>query len=296
MSSLSPNLRGIVLMVLATLAFGINDTLLKLATDGLPPMQVLFLRGIAAVIWCTPLVLLSGNGPKLPLLLNRFVLSRNGFELIAVIFFIVALANMPIADITALGQLAPMLLLIGMALFYGDRIGATRAGLIGVGFVGALLVAQPGGAGFSVFVPLALISALATAARDVVGRRVPKHTPALIAAYGALVVVLIGAGIGTLVFEQWVAPSLRHILLLACSGLFLTLGHILIFLAYRTGASGAVAPFYYMFTVWAVISGLVVFGTVPNGLAISGMVLILVSGITIAVLDERRRRQLLITS
>jgi drug/metabolite transporter (DMT)-like permease len=85
-------------------------------------------------------------------------------------------------------------------------------------------------------------------------------------------------------------PTLRHILLLAASGLLLAAGHFLIFLAYRTSATAAVAPFYYMFTVWAVISGIVVFGTFPNHLAIGGIVLILVSGVAVVLLDERRRR------
>ena len=66
MSTLSPNMRGIAFMVIATLVFVINDTFLKLATEGLPPLQVLFMRGIAATIWCLPLVLLTGNGKKLP--------------------------------------------------------------------------------------------------------------------------------------------------------------------------------------------------------------------------------------
>jgi len=51
-----------------------------------------------------------------------------------------------------------------------------------------------------------------------------------------------------------------------------------------------VAPFYYCFTVWAVISGLVVFGQFPNALAVCGILLVVASGLTIVSLDERRRR------
>ncbi len=55
------------------------------------------------------------------------------------------------------------------------------------------------------------------------------------------------------------------------------------------------APFYYLFSVWAVISGVVVFQTLPNLLALCGIALILGSGVTIALLDERKRR-LLVTA
>lgn len=293
--SVSPNLRGIALMVLATFVFIINDTFMKLAMDGLPPLQVLFLRGVAGTLWCTPLVLVTGNGPRLAGLVNSWVLLRNGLELVAVLCFIMALANMPIADVTALGQVAPMLLLIGVSIIYGDKIGSLRLALIGLGFVGALLVAQPGGSGFSFFALLGFGSALATAARDIVGRRVPAAIPSLVVAYCTLILVMLGAGIATFTFEDWVVPPINHLLMLAGSGFFLTLGHLFIFMAYRTGATGTVAPFFYMVTVWAVISGLVVFQTVPNELALVGIALVLASGVIIALLDERKRR-LLVTA
>ena len=66
-------------------------------------------------------------------------------------------------------------------------------------------------------------------------------------------------------------PGTHHLLLLAGAGLFLIFGHFFIFMAYRVGPTGVVAPFYYCFTVWAVISGLVVFGQFPNMLAIGGI-------------------------
>ena len=51
-------------------------------------------------------------------------------------------------------------------------------------------------------------------------------------------------------------PDAQHLLLLAGSGLLLSLGHFFIFLSYRTGATAAVAPFYYIFAIWAVCIGL----------------------------------------
>ncbi|TIS94247.1 MAG: EamA/RhaT family transporter, partial [Mesorhizobium sp.] len=58
----------------------------------------------------------------------------------------------------------------------------------------------------------------------------------------------------------------------------------------RVGPTGAVAPFYYCFTVWAVISGLLVFGQFPNALAVCGILLVVCSGLTIVSLDQRKRR------
>lgn len=284
------NLRGIAFMVIATGVFSVNDVLMKLATDGLPPYQVLFIRGVLASLILLPVVLLSGNARQLKHMFDRWLLFRTSFEFIAVLCFVVALANLPIANLSAIGQISPMLLLLGVGLIYREKIGAGRMALIGVGFLGALLVAQPGLDGISPYVILGFLTALCTAGRDIVGRKVGSNIPALIVAYATLVFVMIGSGIVTFTFEDWVMPSTRHLVLLAGSGLFLSLGHIFIFMSYRAAATAAVAPFYYLFSFWAVLSGAFVFGTFPNTLAIAGIGLIVVSGVAVVLLDERRRR------
>jgi drug/metabolite transporter (DMT)-like permease len=292
---MSSNLRGIIFMMLSTCTFVINDTMLKLAAEGLPPFQTLFLRGVSASLWFLPVLLLTGNGPKLGLALHPWAVLRNLCELTAVACFIVALPRVLLPDITAVNQLAPMLLLIGCAIFFKERIGATRAALIGLGFVGALLVAQPGGAGFSPYLLLGFVCALASAGRDIAGRKVPATIPVMVIAYSTLIAVMLGAGALHIVFETWQAVEMRHVWLLLGSGLFLCGGQFFLFLSYRTAETGVVAPFIYLFAVWAVISGLVVFGVLPNLLALCGIGLILFAGVTIAVLDGRQRR-LLVTA
>ncbi|MNL77547.1 hypothetical protein D3C87_2037580 [compost metagenome] len=61
-------------------------------------------------------------------------------------------------------------------------------------------------------------------------------------------------------------------------------------MSYRVGQTAMVAPFYYFFTFWAVISGLVVFQQFPNTLAITGIVLVVVSGVAVVMLGERQRK------
>ena len=73
--------RGPLSMILATGSYLVNDTMMKLATSGLPTYEVLFLRGAAATLWGIPLLLLLGYGRQIPLLFDRRVLQRNVFEL-----------------------------------------------------------------------------------------------------------------------------------------------------------------------------------------------------------------------
>lgn len=282
--------RGPLFMVIATCSYVINDTLMKLATEGLPPYQVLMLRGCAGLLWGLPLMLLLGYGKQLPLVFERRVLARNLAETAAILCYVVALANMPIADASALGQITPLLVLLGASILFRERIGGVRMALIGVGFIGAVMVAQPTMQGISIYAILALANAVLCAVRDLAGRRVAAEVPGMIVAMSAVIVVLIGAGAMHLATEQWVVPEAHHLLLLAGAGLFLIFGHFFIFMAYRVGPTGVVAPFFYFFTFWAVLSGLVVFGQFPNWLAISGIVLVVASGLAIVLLDERKRR------
>ena len=277
-------------MLVATATYVINDTMMKMATVGLPPYEVLFLRGVAALLWGIPMLLLLGYGRQMHLMFEWRVLTRNLLELAAILSYVVALANMPIADAVALGQITPLLVLLGASILFRERIGGVRMALIGLGFAGALMVAQPTMQGISVYALLGLSNAVFSAARDIAGRRVAGHIPGMIVAISAVIVVLAGSGVAHLTIESWVTPGRRHLVLLAGAGLFLIFGHFFIFMAYRIGPTGVVAPFYYSFTVWAVISGLIVFAELPNTLALCGIALVVASGLTIVMLDERRRR------
>jgi drug/metabolite transporter (DMT)-like permease len=277
-------------MVIATGSYLVNDTLMKLATDGLPPYEVLFLRGVMASLWGFPLLIALGYRRQIPLIVAPRVLLRNLLELGAILMYVVALANMPIADATALGQITPLLIILGASILFREKIGGLRMALIGVGFIGALMVAQPTMQGVSVYALLALGNAVFCAARDIAGRKIAAEVPGMVVAMSAVVVVLAGSGAAHLISEQWVTPEPRHMMLLAGAGLFLIFGHFFIFMSYRVGQTAMVAPFYYFFTFWAVLSGLLVFGQFPNMLAISGIALVVVSGVAVVLLGERQRR------
>lgn len=283
-------LRGPLLMVLATGSYVVNDTLMKLATEDLPPYQTLMLRGLFAALWGLPLMAALGHAGRARLMVDKHVLARNLSETLAILCYVVALANMPIADATAIGQITPLIIILGAALAFGEPLGGQTLVLICCGFAGALLVAQPTGAGISIFALLAAGNAVMSAVRDLAGRRIAAEVPGMIVAMSAVVVVLVCAAAGHLLLEDWVAPGPRQLALLAGSGFFLIFGHFFIFMAYRVGSARLVAPFYYCFTLWAMVSGLLVFRTVPNALALTGIAIVIASGLAVLVLDGRRGR------
>jgi drug/metabolite transporter (DMT)-like permease len=287
----SSSLSGIGFMILAAGFFVANDSCMKLAMEQAPPLQVLFLRGVAACLWCLPLLLVLGHGKSIPHLFDRWVLLRAGAEVVAVMSFVAALAHMAIGDITAITQTTPLLILIGVALIWREPIGGLRLVLIVIGFLGAILVARPGSGAASLVALLGFVAALFSALRDLAGRNIHRGIPVLIATFATLAIVMMAAGLWSVAFETWAPVTPRFIGLMALAGFLLIFGHVCIFLAYRFAAPRTVAPFYYCFTVWAVISGIVVFGDIPDAVSLIGMALIVASGLAIVVIDGRRRAE-----
>ncbi len=276
-------------MVLSAGAFVLNDSLMKLAIADAPPFEVLFVRSIFASIWLIGLLAITKNLKNLPQAFNRFVVGRGLFEIGSVLSFVLALAHAAQANIMAIYQTTPLLIILGMALLYGQTIGKLRLALVLVGFLGALLVAQPGGTDVSPYVMLAFLTALFSAVRDLAGRRIPNGTPVLVSTFVTTMLVMVGAFISNRLFETWVTPTSTQLMMLAAAGFLVNLGHVFTFQAFKIGEAGAVAPFYYAFMVWGIIMGYLFFGDLPNALAIAGMLLILLSGLAIAYLEKRNR-------
>ena len=290
MASAPSNLRGIAAMLFATASFVVCDSFMKLVTEALLPFEVLFLRGVAATIFCGTLLLALGHGRSVGKGFDKGSLLRAFFETVSVLCYMIALASMPIADVIAIVQTAPLVLILLVALVWREPVGARRIAFIAIGFAGALLVAQPTADGLSSAAWLAFASAFGVALRDLVGRGIPSTIPALVVTFATVVIVMIGSGVMMVLTDDFVVPSPKHALYLLAAGLFVTIGHFGIFMAYRLGAPGVIAPFFYSFAVWAVIAGVLVFHELPNPIAFLGIAAIVASGLGIILLDRRLSR------
>ena len=112
----SSNVRGIIYMVLAGLSFVSCDSFLKLMLADVPPLQSLVLRGVSATVWCFALLVVMRQLKDLPKLLEFWTFMRTLAEVVAVSAFILGLAKVPLADITAIYQVAPLFVLAGASL------------------------------------------------------------------------------------------------------------------------------------------------------------------------------------
>ena len=282
------NLRGIGFMLLAGFVFVLNDSFMKLVLADLPPYEVLVLRGGFGALFAGLFLGFSKELGNWRAALNRFVFLRASLEAAAILTYILALAHAPIGDVTAIFQTTPLLVILGMVLIHREQAAPWRIGLVILGFCGALLVAQPGQGTISPFVMLAFVTAVFAALRDLAGRYIPSTVSPMLSTFVTIIVVAGSSALCGLVFESWIAPQASAWWLSVGAGLFMMLGHFFTLLAYKNASAQAVAPFYYSFMVFAVAAGFVIFGDVPNVLALFGMAIIMGSGLAIATFERKR--------
>lgn len=270
--------------------FVASDSCMKRALETAPLGQLMLMRGIASVLICLGLIVALGQVHHLKRMFNRWLVGRGVLEVVANVSFTLGLGVIAIADLVAIAQTAPLFVLLGAWALRGEKPGGLRMMLILSGLAGALLVAQPGGGSASLYAMLAFLCPMAAATRDLITPRAPRDVPPLVATLTLLVILGAAGGIGTFAFETPRMPDGRETLLMVMAGATAVAGHFLIYVAYRMAQARTVAPFMYTLTIWAVLSSVLLFGDIPNQLAIAGMALVALAGLAIIWLDGRQRR------
>jgi drug/metabolite transporter (DMT)-like permease len=283
---ITSNVRGIIYMVLAGFTFVSCDGFLKMMLSDAPPMQTLVMRGLAATVWCFGLLAVMGQLKDLPKALGFWTMMRSLAEVIAVTCFIVALAKVPLASITAIYQIAPLLVLAGASLMWGETVGVARWVLIALGLLGALLVAQPGSDSASPYALLGFGTAIASAVRDLLTRKAAADAPGLVVTFNVIIAVLLVSYFNNQIFEGWQPIQSITWVYAIGAGLFVMLGHFFVYMSFRYASARTVAPFYYSFTLMAVAVGALIFGEMPNGLALLGIALIVVCGLGVLYFER----------
>jgi drug/metabolite transporter (DMT)-like permease len=209
---------------------------------------------------------------------ERFIAMRVFGEVGAAAFYLSALANMDIANSTAIIQTVPLVATAAAALFLGEKVGIRRWTAIGVGMVAVLLIIRPGLAGFNIWSLLALVSVGFIVLRDLSSRFLPATTHPLAVSLATLV-AMIPLGLLMLPFSYWAPLTPLTLALCAASGLMLSLAYVLITHAMRHGEISAVSPFRYAILLWAVLIQIVVFSIWPDALTLAGSAVLVATGL-----------------
>ncbi len=276
-------------MVGGMCAFTVNDAFMKSLSGDIPLFQAVLLRGIFAIIcltiMCRVMDQLHFNLPRRDW---GLILLRTLGEVGGTYFFLTALFHMPIANVSAILQALPLAVSLAATLFLGEALGWRRFAAIAIGFVGVVLIIQPGGADFSSYSIYALIAVACITLRDLAVRRMSVQVPVVFVALIAAIGVTALGAIGSL-FITWQPMSATSAMQIGGATICLIFGYIFSVSAMRSGEISFVAPFRYTSLLVALILGMAVFNEWPNVLTVLGASIVVATGL-FTLWRERRLR------
>ena len=254
-------LAGIGWMVATTVFFvAVTVTVRYVGTD-LPAVEAAFIRYAFGLLLMAPAFrsMLHALPPRA--VLGRFA-ARGLVHGIAVMLWFYTMARIPIAEVTALGYLAPIFVAIGAALFLGERLHARRIGAILAGFLGTLVILRPGFEEISSGQLAQLAAAPLFAASFLIAKGLTlRASPGLIVAWlslGCTLTLLPGA------LLVWRPPDPTEVGLLALTAAFATAGHYTMTRAFRAAPITVTQPVGFLQLVWAALLGMLLFDETPD--------------------------------
>ncbi len=264
--------QGIAWMVLTGLLFAsVTGTVRYLGSD-MPAPQAAFLRYALGLVLTVPVLLRlgrSGLRPSRPGLL----VARGACHAVGVMLWFYAMARIPVAEVTAIGFTAPLFITIGAALFLGERLRTRRVVAVVVGFLGTLLILQPGVRVIEAGALAQLAAAPVLAGSYLIAKKLTEtESSAAIVAYLS---ILVTVALAPLAMLHWRTPTLEEIALLFATAVFATAGHYTMTRAMHATELTVLQPFQFLQLVWASLLGLYAFGEVPRaGTVLGGLIIV----------------------
>ncbi|TGD44409.1 DMT family transporter [Pseudotabrizicola sediminis] len=266
---------------------GVTGIVRYLGTE-LPAVQSAFLRFAWGVVFLLPALIgvLRSGMPGLHL---RLHLGRGVVHVAAVVCWFYAMARIPVAEVTAIGYLNPVLLTLGTVVFFGERLSLRRVLAIGVALTGALIVLRPGLREVTDGHIAQIFAAVFFAGSYLFAKRLSGIASAgQIVAMLSLVVTLALAPLAAWV---WVPVSAEQIAWLAVVAACATGGHYCMSRAFAAAPIAVSQPVVFLQLIWAALLGWVAFGEAVDVFVLLGGAVIVgsVSYITWAEARQRRR-------
>lgn len=274
----SQRLVGIALMLATGFCFACLDTCGKWLGQTLPTQEVVWARYVSNFLLVLPLV----NPWTTPRLLRParpvMQISRGLVILASTILNFIALHYLQLAQTVSIMFSTPLIVAVLAGPILGEWVGWRRAVAIAVGFLGVIVVAQPGTAGFHWAMLLSVVGAMLYAAGNILAR-------ILVRGDGATITFFYVGAIGALVMTPlmplvWVWPaSAGAWALMAAMGATGAVGHFCLILAHKYAPASILAPFIYTQLIWMVLSGWLFFRDVPDHATLAGAAIVIVSGL-----------------
>jgi drug/metabolite transporter (DMT)-like permease len=268
--------------------FPLMNAMMKLLTARYPVLEIVWARFTGHLIVML-VVFLPQYGRRLIATRRPWAqIARSALMLGSNTVFVFAIGKVPLATASAIGFTSPLIVTALSVPLLREQVGIRRWSAVFVGFLGALLIIKPGTGLHNPAVLLLLASSGAYALYQIATRWVMAYdSPATGIIFAALLGSLATTAVLPLVFVM--PKSLADLAMLVSLGCLGGLGHFLVIKAFQAAPASVIAPLGYVELIGTATLGYLIFATFPDALTWVGAVIIIASGLYIAMRERRRR-------
>ena len=232
-------------MMMSMACFAVEDTFIKLLSARLPATQILFSIGFGGALITLVLAIVLNVNLADKILLNKHVISRTIADLFGALSFTSAMVLIPMSLLASILQATPLFVTLGAAILLGEKVGWRRWSAIFIGFLGVIIILQPGYGSFQLASLLGLAAVLCLALRDVITRDMATEIPTLTVTFYACLAMGSAGFIAYPFFGPPIMPTTYEAIILICAAIIGLTGYFLLVLATRKGDVSVIAPFRY---------------------------------------------------
>lgn len=271
---------GIGLTVTAVLIFGLQDALAKLLVQDYSPFQLAMMRFWAFAAFS--IFLVARQGPLSQAFRSRYPRLQvlRGVLLVADIwFFAAALISVPLAELQAIVLVYPLMVTLVAIPILGEKVGLFRISVVGIGFLGALVIVRPGGLPLDWGVAYAVLSASFYALYVALTRKVSaSDSTATSMVYVGVVGLVLTTGVGIFFWQDMDLASLGIMVLVMVTSVA---AHGLMMMALARAPASVLQPFNYLALPWGIVMSYTFFAHWIDPISLIGAAIIVGAGLIV---------------
>ena len=291
---MTTNIRAILVCLLAYLCFDLMSVHVRILSVRYSPQELSVYRNVLGVLPSILLLIytreLSFDIKDYKIKKWKLAFGRGLLVALAQLLLYTALADLELATVSALGQTNAIFIVLIAVIFYGEKVGAWRWSAVIIGFGGAVWIMQPGSNMFTWTAALPIGAAFCYAASMVTLRSFDVSiSSAIIYLYSSIAAALGAILLATGTTDFSPIQSMSDALLILSMSLCGGFGVVFLMYAFRQAPASVLAPFSYFGILTAFGLGWIVFDELPLDKLFPGVILIILSGLTILWREERNK-------
>jgi len=275
---LTKNQLGFLYMFLSVCTFSVMDLLVKWSSD-YPTGEVLFFRGFFGLLPTYFLIPKDKLKTFYKTKRSKEHLFRCLMGLMALIAIVIALRELPLAVVVSLSYAAPLFITVLSIFLLSEKVGVFRWLAVLIGFIGVIIIAEPGFKGMNYLYFLPLIFCIGMAFVTITIRKLSTTEPIwLISIFFTITISL--AGLATIPMG-WIMPNFQDFILLALIGVTGGSANLLLTQSYKLSEVSLVAPLKYLALIFAIIFGYLIWNEIPTLKTLIGSSLVVLASLII---------------